>query len=103
MRKIKPFLYVMPSVGKPYQVIDSGKIKKIVFSSEVLEGNINGQDIKLIGKQIGQHTIEFDNDNVTINLTMSSPTTVTTGYIIVYKEYEEKYQNSNLTDDLEEI
>jgi len=103
MIKIKPFLYVMPTTGKPYQVVDAGKIKKIVFSSEVLEGDINGQYVKLIGKQIGQHTIEFDNDNVVINLTMSSPTTPTTGYIIVYKEYEEKYQKSNLTDDLEEI
>ena len=103
MKRIKPFLHFMPSPGKPFTVSDSGRIKKIVFSTEVLEGNLNGQDIKLIGKYIGQHIIEFDNDNVVIDLTMSSPTTPTTGYIIVYKEYEEKYQKSNLTDDLEGV
>jgi len=103
MKRIKPFLYFMPLPGKAFNVSDSGKIKKIVFSSEVIEGNLNGQNIKLIGKYIGQHTIEFDNDNVVIDLTMTSPTTPTTGYLIIYKEYEEKYQKSNLTDDLEGV
>lgn len=104
MTRIKPFLYVMPSVGKPYTVKESGRIRKIVFSSEVLEGNINGKDLKIIGKGEGQHIIEFDNDNVVIDLTMSSPSTNATGYLIVYKEYEERNnQKSNFDDDLEGV
>jgi len=101
--KIKTFLYIQPVYKNPYSFSESGRIKKIVFSAENLKGKINGQNVEFNQKMFGQHIIEFDDDNVVLDLTISSPISQITGYVIVYKKYEEKYQKSNLTDDLEGI
>lgn len=102
MKRIRPFLYIHEA-GKFFHIQEFGKITKIVFSTDILEGNINGQVIRLVGKNIGQHTIEFDDDNVVLDLTIVGTIADSTGYVIVYKEYEEKYQKSNVQDDLEEV
>jgi len=102
MKRVKPFLYIH-EVGKSFQVKEFGKITKIVFSTGLIYGNINGQNIRLTGKNIGQHTIEFDDDNVILDLTIVGTIADSTGYLIVYKEYKEKYQKSNVQDDLEGV
>jgi len=99
---MKTNLYVMPTTSKPYKIQTSGKITEIVFSCQELEGYINGQYVKLIGKNIGQHSIKFNNDNVVLDLTLSSPDLAETGYLIVYKEFVEKEcKKSKVSDDLE--
>ena len=102
MKRVKPFLYIH-EVGKSFQIKEFGKITKIVFSTDLIYGNINGQNIRLAGKNIGQHTIEFDDDNVILDLTIVGTIVDSTGYLIVYKEYKEKYQKSNTQDDLEGV
>jgi len=103
-KRIKTTIYNQKEYKPAFSFEESGKIVKIVFCASLLTGTINGQEVQFKHKSNAQHIIEFDDDNIILNLKIDSTNQdKTAGYVIVYKEETEVYQKSDMKDDIEGV
>jgi len=103
-KRIKSIHYCQKDYKPAFSFKESGKIVKIAFSAALLTGTINNAEVSFKHKSNAQHIIEFDDDNIVLDLTIYSTTEdQTPGYVIVYKEHIDKYQKSDMQDDLEGV